>query len=84
MIENRWPIPYESAPPQLEQPSPSLRISTVAALFAAKLRGEPLGQSVDLKTLANLVAQLPEQTRSANRVLELQEMIEQARQINGN
>ncbi len=81
MIENRWPIPYEPDAPRLEQAAPSLRIATSAALLAAKLRGEPLGETVDLKTLSRLISELPEQHRSDTRVRELQQMIEQTRQL---
>ncbi len=83
MIENCWPIPYEADAPRLDQATPSLRIATSAALLAAKLRGEPLGETVDLKTLSNLIAELPDRDRNAHRVQELQQMIEQARQLSG-
>ncbi len=84
MIENRWPIPYEADAPRPDQAAPSLRIATSAALLAAKLRGEPLGESVDLKTLSNLIAGLPDRDRNATRVQQLQLMIQQARQVSGN
>lgn len=84
MVEHCWPIPYEPDAPRPEQAAPSLRIATSAALLAAKLRGEPLGESVDLKTLSNLVSSLPDQERNADRVRQLQMMIERARQISGN
>jgi hypothetical protein len=84
MIENRWPIPYQADAPRLDQAAPSLRVATSAALLAAKLRGEPLGESVDLKTLSNLIAGLPDRDRNATRVQQLQLMIQQARQVSGN
>ena len=83
MIENRWPIPYEANAPRVDQAAPSLRIATSAALLAARLRGEPLGASVDLKTLSNLIAGLPDRDRNAIRVQQLQLMIQQARQVSG-
>ena len=83
MVENLWPIPYDANATRIAQSTPSLRIATSAALLAAKLRGEPLGESVDLKTLANLVAELPDRERNANRVQQLHRMIQQARQISG-
>jgi hypothetical protein len=83
MIENRWPIPYEANAPRADQAAPSLRIAASAALLAAKLRGEPLGETVDLKTLFDLVAGLPERDRNADRVQQLQQMIQQARQVSG-
>ncbi|EMI21391.1 von Willebrand factor type A domain protein [Rhodopirellula maiorica SM1] len=83
MIENRWPIPYEPNAPRLERATPSLRIAGSAALFAAKLRGDALAENVDLKTLSNLIAGLPEQSRNSDRVAQLQLMIQQARQVVG-
>lgn len=83
MIENRWPIPYEADAPRPDQAAPSLRIATSAALLAAKLRGEPLGETVDLQVLSQLVSGLPEPERSDTRVQQLKQMIEQARQLSG-
>lgn len=83
MIENRWPIPYEADAPRPDQAAPSLRIATSAALLAAKLRSEPLGETVDLQTLSHLISGLPEQERNETRVQQLKQMIEQARQISG-
>jgi hypothetical protein len=84
MIEKCWPIPYEANASRLDQVSPSLRIATSAALLAAKLRGEPLGETVDLKTLSDLLAGLPDQGRNVRRLQQLQMMIQQARQLSGN
>ena len=81
MIENRWPIPYEADAPRPDQAAPSLRIAASAALLAAKLRGEPLGETVDLQTLSQLMSGLPDQDRNNTRVQQLQLMIEQARQL---
>ncbi len=83
MVENRWPIPYEADAPRVDQAAPSLRIAASAALLAAKLRGEPLGESVDLPTLSNLVSSLPAKCQSNTRVQQLKQMIEQARQMGG-
>jgi len=83
MVENRWPILYEADAPRADQAAPSLRIATSAALLAVKLRGEPLGEAVDLKTLSQLIDGLPDRDRSAKRVQQLQQMIRQARQIRG-
>ncbi|HYW81307.1 MAG TPA: von Willebrand factor type A domain-containing protein [Thermoguttaceae bacterium] len=84
MIEKRWPIPYQADAPRPDQAAPSLRIATSAALLAAKLRGEPLGEVVDLKTLSTLLSGLPDRDRNADRVQQLQRMIQQARQVSGN
>ena len=83
MVENRWPIPYEADAPRVDQAAPSLQVAVTAALFAATLRGEPLGETVDLKTLSQLIAGLPEQVRSARRIGQLHQMIGQARQLRG-
>lgn len=83
MIENRWPIPYESDAPRTDQAAPSLRIASSAALLAAKLRGDSLGQTVDLKALSTLLAELPAHWRRLRRVEQLQQMIQQARQLSG-
>lgn len=81
MIENRWPIPYESGAPPIDQADPSLRIAASAAMLAAKLRGEPLGEFVDLQALSQLMSGLSVQDRDDKRVQQLQQMIGQARQL---
>ena len=81
MVENRWPIPYEPSAPRVDQASSSLRIATSAAMLAAKLRGEPLGDVVQLDTLTELVAGLPAPQRSATRVQQLEQMIQQVQQL---
>ncbi len=83
MVENRWPIPYETDAPRLDQANVSIRMAASSALFAAKLRGEPLGDAVNLTELSELVSDLPEPERSVPRVQQLQQMLEQARQISG-
>jgi len=81
MVENRWPIPYEPNAVRLDQATPSLRIATAAAMLAAKLKGEALGETVDLQTLSQLIDGLPSQIQSHARIQQLKLMIEQARQI---
>lgn len=81
MVEQRWPIPYEPNATRPDQASASLRLATAAAMLAARLRGEPLGDTVDLRALSDLVAGLPEQQQLNPRVQELKLMIEQARQL---
>jgi hypothetical protein len=83
MIEHCWPIPYEADAPRPDQAAPSLRIATSAAMLAAKLRGEPLGESVDLKVLSDLMAGLPASLRNVERITLLKLMIQQARQVSG-
>lgn len=81
MVEHRWPIPYEPEAARPDQATPSLRIATTAAMLAAKLKGEALGESVDLQTLSKLIDSLPSQNQSQMRVQQLKLMIEQARQM---
>ncbi len=81
MVEKTWPIPYEADAPRIDQAATSLKLASVAALLGAKLRGEPMSESVDLRTLSQLMAELPAQARSVPRVQELQQMIQQARQL---
>ena len=81
MIERRWPIPYESNAPRLEQAEASMQLAASAALFAAKLSGGPLGDSVDLEQLKKLLSTLSEQCASQLRVHQLRTMIEQAKAI---
>ncbi len=81
MVERTWPIPYESHPPRLEEASPSLRIAAAAALLAAKLQGQALGASVSLQTVATWIEQLPTADRTQLRVQQLQQMIQNVRQL---
>lgn len=80
MVENRWPIPYEPNAQRADRANPSMQIATAASMLAAKLRGTPLGETVDFGTLAVLVANLPGEYQY-ERVQQLQAMIQAARQI---
>ena len=81
MIERRWPILYESNTPRLEQAQASMQLAASAALFAAKLSGGPLADSVDLAQLQKLLSNLSEQCANQPRVQQLRSMIEQAKAI---
>lgn len=81
MIERRWPIPYESSTPRLDQAAPSMKLAASAALFAAKLGGGPLADSVDLAELQKLFTNLSEQFAGQPRVGQLRAMIDQAQAI---
>lgn len=83
MVEKLWPIPYEPSAPRPEEAEPSMRIATAAALLAAKLKGEPLGEVVQLSELAGIVSGLPERFEGMERVQDLKQMIDQARQLAG-
>ena len=79
MVEQRWPILYEPNLPRLDQSNPSLRIATSAALLAAKLRGGPLSETVDLAGLSRVLSTLPERESNQPRVQQLRTMIQQAK-----
>ncbi len=81
MIDRRWPIPYERNAPRLEQAEASMQLAASAALFAAKLSGGPLADSVDLAQLQKLLSNLSEQRADHPRVQQLRSMIEQAKAI---
>ena len=81
MIEQRWPIPYQSHTSEMDQAAPSMQLAATAALFAAKLRGDAIGQTVDLKELFRTLQALPSEQRRAPRVAELIQMIQQAELI---
>ena len=81
MIERRWPIPYDASAARFEQGSPGVRLATTAAMFASKLRGDALGDAVELKSLADTLTTLPPSFSAAPRVRQLQTMINAARQI---
>ncbi|MDG2383788.1 MAG: von Willebrand factor type A domain-containing protein [Pirellulaceae bacterium] len=83
MIENRWPIPYDANAPRFDRANPALRIAGSAALLAAKLKGTALGETVELKALSDVLAGLPTRYRDAKRLQQLQQMIQQARQMSG-
>ena len=44
MVERRWPIPYEASAQRMREAAAEIRIATVAALFAAKLKDDPVGE----------------------------------------
>lgn len=81
MIERRWPIPYDSSTPRLEQAEPTMQLAATAALFAAKLSGGSLADSVDLGQLQQLLAKVSEQYATQPRVVQLRTMVEQAKAI---
>ena len=84
MVEEIWPIPYETSVPRSDLASPSMKIATAASLFASKLKGGVMADTVDLKELASLLASLAPEIRNNQRIRKLEVMIQQARQINGN
>ena len=55
-----------------------MQLATCAAMFAAKLGGGALADSVDLGQLQKILTKLPEPFASQLRVQELRAMIDQA------
>jgi len=84
MVEEVWPIPYETSALRPDRASSSMKIAMLASLLATKLKGDVLADTVNLKELANLISSVPPQVRNSQRVKQLEAMIEQARQLNGN
>ena len=84
MVEELWPIPYETNALRAELASNSMKIATVASLFATKLKGDVLADTINLKELASLISTLPPEVRNSLRIKKLELMIQQARQMNGN
>ncbi len=77
MIERRWPIPYESSTPRLDQAGPTMQLAAIAAMLATKLSGGPAADSVDLGELQRLLVKVPEQYANQPRVVQLRTMVEQ-------
>jgi Mg-chelatase subunit ChlD len=83
MVEKRWPIAYEPTTPRMDQATPSMKLATSAVLFAAHLKGEPVGESVELPTIAEILSSLQSPYSNVERVQQLRQMVESARQIAG-
>lgn len=83
MVEELWPIPYETEALRPDLASNSMKIATVASLFAIKLKGDVLADTVDLKELTRLISSLAPEVRNDPRIKKLEVMIQQARQISG-
>jgi hypothetical protein len=81
VIEHRWPIPYEPSASKLEAASPSMKLASTTALFAAKLAGGPLSDNVELAQLAAAFATLPDSVMQHPRVQQLRSMIQAARDL---
>lgn len=83
MVEKRWPIAYEPSTARLDQANSSMKLATSAVLFAAHLKGEPLGENVDLPFIAETLGSLDSSYSNVERVQQLRQMVESARQIAG-
>ena len=83
MVERRWPIPYEPTVSRLSEAAPSIRLATTAAMLAAILKRDPVGEAAQLPELARIVRELPQRHQSDPRVQQLLQMIEQTRTLVG-
>ena len=83
MVEKSWPITYAADTPRPDRADPSVQIASVAALFAAKLKGDALGASVNYGDLKQILSTLPAHFTGLERVQQLQQMIEQAGNLEG-
>lgn len=81
MVERLWPIPYSPRTPSIDAASPTMRLASVATLFAMKLRGEPSADRVELPALVGLITGLPTSLSNQPRVQALQTMLNQARTL---
>ncbi|PNY37309.1 hypothetical protein C2E31_08500 [Rhodopirellula baltica] len=84
MVERRWPIPFDPMPSRLESADPAIKLATVAALFASKLKADPIGTTIDFATLKSYLNDLPSTFAAQPRVTQLQDMIGKAQQLTGN
>jgi secreted protein with Ig-like and vWFA domain len=76
MVERSWTLPHEAAAPAIDRAAPSMQLATLAMLVAEKLRGGPLGEAVDFKTLAGARANVRRFYGDAGRPAEMLRMVE--------
>ncbi len=76
MVERRWPIPYQPNACRLDAAPTSMKTAVCAAMLGSKLKGDALGETVDLAQLARYAADL-----SGERPEQLRAMIQQAREL---
>ncbi len=81
MVEKLWPIAYDANAPRPDQADASMRIATAASMFAAKLKGGPLGDTVELAEVAKLLEGLPKALAETERVGELRAMVQKAQEL---
>ncbi len=81
MIEQLWTIPYDPAPARLAQAAPSMKLAASAAFLGEKLKGSPIGETVELGELSGVSRALQTVYPSNERVGHLVDMIERAREM---
>lgn len=83
MVERKWTIPYQRDAEALIDASPSLKLASASALFAAKLKGGPLGDVVEMDELATVLGRLPGAWQNREKVAALRSMLDIARELEG-
>lgn len=78
MVERTWAIPYQAEVAFFSKADPRLRLASVAALFAEKLKGSPVGDRVELKRLRQETQVLKPSFAHQARFNEFQTMLQQA------
>jgi hypothetical protein len=78
MVERTWSLPYQEEAEFFSKADPRLRLASVAALFAEKLKGSPVGDRVELKKLRQETQLLKPSFANQTRFNELQNMLQQA------
>ncbi len=73
-IERSWPLRYAADPPALDSATPSMQLATLAMLVAEKLRGGPLGASIDTDEQTEVIAALRTRYQGDARVGDLLDM----------
>ena len=81
--EQKWPLEMPRSIPSLEAASPALRLATTSALFAERLADNPYARGYRLSELTALTNDLPEAFPTQQRVVDLQNMINNARVLLG-
>ncbi|MCG8600387.1 MAG: von Willebrand factor type A domain-containing protein, partial [Verrucomicrobiales bacterium] len=83
MVERKWTIPYQRDAKALIDASPSLKLASASALFAAKLEGGPLGDVVEMEELTTILGGLPGAWQNREKVAALRSMLDTARELEG-
>ena len=78
MVERTWTIPYQSDSTTFSEANPTLRLASVAGLFAERLKGSSVGERVELKRLRQETELLKPIFRNQARFQEFQTMLQQA------
>ncbi len=77
MVERSWTIPYDASAPGMEQASASMQLAVMSMLAGEKLRGGPLADAIDFKSLGKVRAALRQHYGSDRRIAEMLQMIDQ-------